>query len=155
MTPYFNSSQDNKILDHSIFKTQCKINVGQRICFRQIRKRCWELEKIFMTSIFSLFQFFFFFFLLKAFFLFAIQSDNEFYIVTHNLGLINHFPNKPLFLCVWSTSLLKTLEKRRNFSFSHTVSYPSGDVSAIFIKFKIVVYNLFQFESKICCLGKS
>ena len=32
-----------------------------------------------------------------------------------------------------------------NFSFSHSVFYPSGDLSAIFIKFEIVVCKLFQF----------
>ena len=42
---------------------------------------------------------------------------------------INAFPNKPLFLCVYSKNLLKTLWKRRNcsmsnFFFSHSVCYP-------------------------------
>ena len=55
----------------------------------------------------------------------------------------NPFPNKPWFLRVCSTSLLKTLwEKEKllvtsNFSFSHSVFYPFGEPSAIFIKFKI------------------
>ena len=54
--------------------------------------------------------------------------------------LFNPFPNKPWFLCVYSTSLSKTLweeEKllvRSNFSFSHSVFYPFGYLSAIFIK---------------------
>ena len=57
---------------------------------------------------------------------------------------LNHLPNKPLFLRVCSKSLLKTLwEKEKlhvtsNFSFSHSVFYPSDQISAIFIKFKIV-----------------
>ena len=44
--------------------------------------------------------------------------------------LVNPFPNKPGFLCVCSTSLLKTLwEKEKllitsDFSFSHSVFYP-------------------------------
>ena len=63
----------------------------------------------------------------------------------------NGFPSKPLFVCVYSTNLLKTLwEKEKllvmsNFSFSHCVFYPFGKVSAIFIKFKIIVCKLFQF----------
>ena len=32
-----------------------------------------------------------------------------------------------------------------NFSFSHSVFYPFGELSAIFIKFEIVVCKLFQF----------
>ena len=57
----------------------------------------------------------------------------------------------PGFLRVCRTSLLKTLwEKEKllvtsNFSFSHSVLYPSGELSAIFLKFKIVVCKLFQF----------
>ena len=63
----------------------------------------------------------------------------------------NPFPNKPWFLRVYSTSLLKTLwEKEKllvtsNFSFSHSVFYPSKELSAIFIKFEIIVCKLFQF----------
>ena len=63
----------------------------------------------------------------------------------------NPFPNKPWFLHVCSTSLLKTLwEKdklllRSNFSFSHNVFYPFGELSSIFVKFEIVVCKLFQF----------
>ena len=30
-------------------------------------------------------------------------------------------------------------------SFSHSVFYPSGEFSAIFIKFKIIVYKQFEF----------
>ena len=61
----------------------------------------------------------------------------------------NPFPNKPWFLRVCSTSLLKTLwEKEKllvtsNFSFSHSVFYPYGELSAIFIKLEIVVCKLF------------
>ena len=67
------------------------------------------------------------------------------------LQLINPFPNKPWFLRVCSTSLLKTLwEKEKllvtsNFSFSHSVFYPFGKLSLIFIQFEIVVCRLFQF----------
>ena len=75
---------------------------------------------------------------------------------------LNPLPNKPWFLHVCSTSLLKTLgEKEKllgtsNFSFSHSVFYPLGDFSAIFIKLEIVVCKLFQFGSlKYIVLGKS
>ena len=67
------------------------------------------------------------------------------------LILFNPFRNKPWFLCVCSTSLLKTLwEKEKllvtsNFSFSHSVFYPFGELSGILIKFEIVVCKLFQF----------
>ena len=61
----------------------------------------------------------------------------------------NTFPNKPLVLCVCSTSLLKTLwEKEKllvtsNFFFSRCVFYPFEKNSATFMKFKIVVCLLF------------
>ena len=58
---------------------------------------------------------------------------------TLKVDLINPFPNKSLFLCVCSTSLMKTLYV------SHRVFYPSGKLSTIFIKFKNVVCELFQF----------
>ena len=60
-------------------------------------------------------------------------------------------------LHVCSTSLLKTLwEKEKllvtsNFSFSHSVSYPFGELSAIFIILKFSSANSFSLEeSKIC-----
>ena len=71
------------------------------------------------------------------------------------------FPKKPCFSCVCITSLLKTLwEKEKllvtsNFSFSHSVFYLFVELSAIFIKFEIVVCKLFQLgESKIYHFGK-
>ena len=63
---------------------------------------------------------------------------------------INPLPNKPWFLRVWRTSLLKTLwEKKKllvtsNFFFSHSVFYPPGELPVIFIKFEIVC-KLFEF----------
>ena len=69
----------------------------------------------------------------------------------HCLVAVNPFPNKPWFLRVCYTSLLKTLwEKEKllvtsNFSFSHSVFHLSGELSAIFIKFKIVVCRHFEF----------
>ena len=64
---------------------------------------------------------------------------------------VNPFPNKPWFLHVCSTSLMKTLwEKEKllvtsNFSFSHSVFSPFGELSAIFIEIEIVVCKLLQF----------
>ena len=58
----------------------------------------------------------------------------------------NPFPNKPWFLHVCST--LKTLGKGEiacNFSFSHSVIYPFGELPVIFIRFKILVSKLFHF----------
>ena len=66
--------------------------------------------------------------------------------------MFNSFPNKPWFLRVYSTSLLKTLcEKEKllvtsNFSFSHSVFFSFGELSAIIIKFKIVVCKLLKFK---------
>ena len=65
-------------------------------------------------------------------------------------NLINPFRNNSLFLCVCSTSLLKTLWKKekllvtKNFSFSHSVFYPFGELSVIFVRLKIVFCTLLQ-----------
>ena len=65
---------------------------------------------------------------------------------------INPFPNKPWFLRVCRKRLFKTLWEKENllvtsnFSFSHSVFYLFRDLSAIFIKFEIVVWKLFEFE---------
>ena len=62
------------------------------------------------------------------------------------ISALNPFPNKPWFLRVCSTSLLKTLwEKEKllvtsNFSFSHSVFYPFEEPSSIFIKFENIVW---------------
>ena len=67
------------------------------------------------------------------------------------VSCLNPFPNKPWFLRVCCTRLLKTLwEKEKllvtsNFSFSRSVFYLFGKFSAIFIKFEIAVCKLFQF----------
>ena len=56
----------------------------------------------------------------------------------------------PGFLHVCGTSLLKTLWKNKkllitsNFSFSHSVFYPFGELSPIFIRYEIVVCKLFK-----------
>ena len=81
-------------------------------------------------------------------------SDGECMYALHHMILIytiNPFPNKPWLLHVCSKNLLKTLwEKEKllvmsNYSLSHSVLYPFGKLSAIFTKFKIVVFKLFQF----------
>ena len=66
---------------------------------------------------------------------------------------VNFFLNNPLCFGVCSKSLLKTQwEKEKllltsNSSFSHSVFYLFGELSSIFIKFRIVVCRLFQFVS--------
>ena len=81
----------------------------------------------------------------------ACSLESLDYIHVHFACYLNPFPNKPWFLHVCGTSLLKTLwEKEKllvtsNFSFSHSVFYPFGELSAILIKFEIVVRKLFQF----------
>ena len=65
--------------------------------------------------------------------------------------LLNPFPNKPWFLRVCITGPLKTRwEKEKllvtsNFSFSRSVFYQFDELSAICVKFNIVVCKLFQF----------
>ena len=67
------------------------------------------------------------------------------------VNTFNPFPNKPWFLRVWSTSLLKTLcEKEKllvtsNISISHSVFYPFEELPSFFVKFEIVICKLFQF----------
>ena len=61
----------------------------------------------------------------------------------------NPFLNKPLFLCICSTNLLKTQwEKEKllmmsNFFISHSVFYDFGKLLAIFTIFKTVLCKLF------------
>ena len=63
----------------------------------------------------------------------------------------NPFPNKPWFLQVCNSGLLKTLwEKEKllvmsNFSFSHSVFYLFGELVDIFIKLEIVLCKHFEF----------
>ena len=64
---------------------------------------------------------------------------------------LNPFPNKPWFLRVCNTSPLKTLREKEkllvtsSFSFSFSVFYTLGKLSAIFNTFEIVVCKRFQF----------
>ena len=81
--------------------------------------------------------------------------------ISHFLGIFLRDPlfrvvkpvsNKPWFLHVCRTSLLKTLWEKekllitRNFSFFHSVFHPFGELSATFIKLKVVVCKLFLFR---------
>ena len=96
------------------------------------RRKCWLPAFSPFPTMFSSMS--------KTFITFILSLANAF----------NSFPNKPWFLRVCSTSLLKTLREkeklliRSNFSFSLSVFYPFGQLSAIFIKFKIVVCKFFQ-----------
>ena len=60
------------------------------------------------------------------------KGENAGYQEVSPAGLFNPFPNKPWFLRVYSTCLLKTLGKKdkllvtSNLSFSHSVFYPFG-----------------------------
>ena len=64
---------------------------------------------------------------------------------------LNPFPNKPWFLRVCSSRLLKTLwEKEKllgtnNFSFSHSVWYLFEELSAVFIRLKLLSANSLSF----------
>ena len=76
--------------------------------------------------------------------------------------VVNSFPDKPWFLCVSNTILLKTLwEKKKllitsNFFFFHSVFYPFQELFAVFINFKLLSVNSFNLEeSKTCHLEKS
>ena len=81
-------------------------------------------------------------------------SHNIFYPIRYKLHRLSHLTLSKTssgFLRVCSTSLLKTLwamEKllvTSNFSIAHSVFYLNGELCAIFIKFKIVVWILLQF----------
>ena len=86
-----------------------------------------------------------------------LKKKNDYYWIENIVGkgfflwFINPFPNKPWFLHVCSTTLLKTLwEKEKllatsNFSFSHSVFYLFEELSAAFVQMKIVVCKLFSF----------
>ena len=74
----------------------------------------------------------------------------------------NFFPNKPWFLSVCHTSLSKTLREKEkllitsNFSFSHSVFHPFGDLSTIFINLRLLSANSLNLEeSKMCRLVKN
>ena len=77
-------------------------------------------------------------------------SNNVF--KTFFLRIFNPFPNKPWFLCVCRTDLLKTLWENKKLlvtskiSFLHRFFYPFGEFSAVFINFEIIDLN--QYKNK-------
>ena len=81
------------------------------------------------------------------------NAGNQLFLFSHSVSSLsfNSFPNKPWFLRVCSTSLLKTLGKKEkllitsNFSFPLSVFYPFGELFVMFIKIEIFVCKLFQF----------
>ena len=98
-------------------------------------------------------------------FSFSVRSKAEIQATQGRLPgvtCLNSFPNKPWFLRVCSTILLKTLwEKKKllvtsNFSFSHSVFYPFQELLFPFLsKLKMLSANSFSLEeSKICRLSQ-
>ena len=79
---------------------------------------------------------------------FFLKNNQAGYIFTI---FLNPFPNRPCFLYVCSTILLKTQwEKKKllvtsNFSLSHRVFYPLEELYANFIQFEVAIFKLFQF----------
>ena len=67
-------------------------------------------------------------------------------------SVLNRFPNKPWFLCVYRASLLKTLGKgeiarNEQFLLFPQCFLPFGELSTIFIRLEIAVCKLFHFRS--------
>ena len=133
-------------------------------------KTLWDREKMLMTSIFFFSEMFpatrkrvlklmklfvrrqqILQFQLSKFYYFVQKISSLRSYISNTKTLLKSFPKKPWFLCVCSTSLLKTLwEKKdlfitRNFSFSQSVFYLFGELSSIFMKTEIVLCKLFQF----------
>ena len=77
---------------------------------------------------------------------------NVFYAICI-LNFFSPFQNKPWLLRVCSTNPLKTLQEKgklhvtSNFSFSHSVFYLFGDLTAIFVKLEIVFCKLSVWKS--------
>ena len=88
---------------------------------------------------------------LKAF------ADNDLKVAKMTILLFNPFPNKPLFLRVCSTSLLKTLwEKEKllvtsNFSFSHSFLPVLENFRLFSLNLKLSAANSFSLEESEYC----
>ena len=89
-----------------------------------------------------------------------VNTDLECFCVTFSNINFNPFPNKPWFLRVCCTSLLKTVwEKEKllltsNFSFSHSVFHPFGNFLPFLSNLKLLSANYFSLEeSKISVQG--
>ena len=145
----FNNQQKSRLVQiQSICTRQVKYVSNNETCSRSDRKLSGKWRKTLVKQHFLLFPLSF-----QKSFLSSFCPDSVVKSKTHHLleQRLNPFPNKPWFLHVCSTSLLKTLwEKEKllvisNFSFCYSVFYAFGKLSAIFIKLKIVVCKLFQF----------
>ena len=103
------------------------------------QKTLWEKVKLLVTSNFT--------FSHSVFKRLVLQTRKNQGLFGKELTLSQTSPG---FLRVCSASLLKTLWVKEkllvmsNFSFSYCVFYPFGELSAIFIKFEIVVCKLFS-----------
>ena len=118
-------------------------------------KTLWEMEKMLVTSIVSFtHNVFFSKFKINIINLatFDLSSANAFNLVQSKLLLFGErlTLSRSSFMYL-QYKYLKTLREKEkllvtnNFSFSYSVFYPFGELSAIFIEFKIVVCNFFQF----------
>ena len=80
-----------------------------------------------------------------------LEKDKLLITSNFSFSFLNPFPNKPWFLRVCNTSLLKTLREKEkllvtsNFCFSLRVFYLFEELSANFIKFEIVVCKIFLY----------
>ena len=103
-------------------------------------KKLWKKEKMLVTSIFS----------------FSHNVFNR--LLSQGLKSpdcvvrVHPFPHKPWFLPVCRT-FKNTVRKgeiarSKKGSFSCSVFYPFGELSAIFIKIKIIIYKLFHFGTE-------
>ena len=137
-----------------IFFWSIEIEIGFDLADKPFSKTLRGKEKMLATSIFSFYPKMFYIISrvnLKFSVSFIFLSANALNWTGLQLCCFNPFPNKSWFLRLCNTSLLKTLwEKEKlhvtsNFSFSHSVFYPFGKLSAIFVKLKIVVCKPFEF----------
>ena len=114
------------------------------------KKTLWEKEKLLITSNFS--------FSHSVFKRLVSQGRQKVSLCGNGLSAytlyrhFNPFPNKPWFLGVFSTSLLKTLRENEklllmtNFSFCHSVFYPFIELSVLSIEFEIAICKFLDFE---------
>ena len=116
-----------------------RLNPFSHVCSVSLLKILWEKEELLVTNNFPFSDSIFYQFgELSAIF---IKSE----IVVCGFKL--------LFSRVCSISLLKILWEKEellvtnNFPSSHSIFYPFGELSAIFINSEIVVYGFFQFGS--------
>ena len=135
---YLNRVLNSQLLGHE--SDTLTTEPPRRGCVREMR-RCWLSSFFSFSPLFPT--------LCKS--KFIISTSLIYCLQMLSIGSLNPFPNKPWFLRVCSTSPFKTLwEKEKlcmmsNFSFSPRCFYLFGKLSAIFIKFEIVVCLLFHF----------